>query len=52
MKNPAAVALGRLIRGIPKRITPGDRQRRRDWARGLSALRAIRHPPSAIRNPQ
>lgn len=38
-KNPAAVALGRLARGVPKRITESDRQRRRDWARGLSARR-------------
>ncbi len=29
MKNPYAVALGRMARGIPKRITDADRERRR-----------------------
>ena len=38
-KHPAAVALGRLARGVPKRITESDRKRRQEWARGLSARR-------------
>lgn len=37
--NPHAVALGRLARGIPKRITAADRERRR---RDLARARAIR----------
>ena len=32
-KNPAAVALGRLSRGHPKRLSPEERQRRADAMR-------------------
>lgn len=38
--HAAAVALGRKGGLAPKRITDQDRQRRRDWARGLAAIRA------------
>ena len=38
-KHPAAVALGRMARGVPKRITESDRKRRQEWARGLAARR-------------
>ena len=38
-KHPAAVALGRMARGVPKRITEADRKRRQEWARGLAARR-------------
>jgi hypothetical protein len=40
--NPAAQALGRLGKGHAKTITEADRQRRRDWARGLVAIRKAR----------
>ena len=29
-KNPAAVALGKLARGIPKTLTPEQRERKRE----------------------
>ena len=50
--NPHAVALGRLARGIPKRITAADRERRRqDLARArairLARLRAAREAAAA-----
>ena len=38
-KHPAAVVLGRMARGVPKRITESDRKRRQEWARGLAARR-------------
>lgn len=40
-KNPYAVALGRLNRGVPKRITPEDRVKR--TAR-LAEARKLRWP--------
>lgn len=50
--NPHAVALGRLARGRPKRITDADRERRRqDLARArairLARLRAAREAAAA-----
>lgn len=40
MKNPNAVALGRMARGIPKTITEEDRQARRER---LAIARKRRH---------
>lgn len=37
--NPAASALGKMGRGIPKTLTEADRQRRRDWGKKLNAFR-------------
>jgi hypothetical protein len=34
-KNPSAVALGKLGRGVPKDYTPEERRRRAAMARGL-----------------
>jgi hypothetical protein len=39
MTNPAAQALGRLGRGVPKRITDADRERRRKQAARATAAR-------------
>ena len=38
--NRAAQSLGRLARGKPKRITPEDRERRRERMRAAQAVRA------------
>ena len=46
-KEPAAVALGRLTRGIPKRLTPEERERRR---LALAAARSKRWPQKAQAN--
>ena len=40
--NPAAVALGRMARGVPKTITPADRARRRKQMEKLNRARARR----------
>lgn len=39
MKNPLAVALGRMARGIKKQLTPEQRQIQRER---LAAVRALR----------
>lgn len=46
MKNPAAVALGRLAKGVPKTITEEDRQARRER---LAIARKRRHIPVEFR---
>jgi hypothetical protein len=49
MKNPAAVALGRLAAGVPKRFSRAERARRAAWARGLAArCGRARKKPSAL----
>ena len=47
MKNPNAVALGRMARGIPKTITEEDRQARRVR---LAIARKRRHIPVEFRD--
>jgi hypothetical protein len=42
MTNPAAQQLGRLGRGIPKRITEQDRERRRQQARAATEARMVK----------
>lgn len=37
--NKAAQQLGRLGRGKPKTLTAAERERRREWARGLAKRR-------------
>lgn len=39
-KNPVAVALGRMAAGVPKKITPAERVRRRQRAAYARAVRA------------
>jgi len=46
--NRAAQQLGRLAKGKPKTLTPAERERRREWARGLAQRRQAKHevPPT------
>jgi hypothetical protein len=37
--NKYAQALGRRAKGVPKEITEADRERRRQWAAGMSKRR-------------
>lgn len=39
--NHAAQQLGRLAKGKPKTLTTAERERRREWARGLAERRKL-----------
>lgn len=39
MKNPAAVALGRMARGVPKQFTRAELARRRERMRKMNEAR-------------
>jgi hypothetical protein len=39
MKNPAAVALGKMAKGIPKNFSSSERARRRKLMAGINARR-------------
>ncbi len=41
-KNPAAVALGKLAAGVPKRYTVEERARRAEWARKMTKARVAK----------
>ena len=51
MKNPAAVALGRLAAGVPKNYSAAERKRRAEWARGLAARRKKSVPQNNFKIP-
>lgn len=42
-KLPAAVALGKMAKGVPKNFTPSDRERRRKLMEKINDLRARRN---------
>lgn len=44
LKNPAAVALGRLAKGKPKTLSEAERQRRRELLAKVRKLRWVRKP--------
>lgn len=46
-KNPAAVALGRLGKGVKKNFTPEEIQRRTDRIQKVNARRRKRHDDEA-----
>lgn len=50
--HEAARLLGARGGKAPKRITDADRQRRRDWARGLAAIRASKRKEQMKGNEQ
>lgn len=42
MKNPLAVALGKLAKGIPKNYSAAERERRRRWAAEMRKRKAAK----------
>jgi hypothetical protein len=59
MKNPAAVALGKLAKGVPKNITPAERRKRTERLRAAAkiynqkrAAGLVIHPPRGPAKPK
>jgi RNase H-fold protein (predicted Holliday junction resolvase) len=50
MKNPAAVALGRLAKGIPKNFSRAELARRKKMMEGINALRRTKTKKTKTQN--